>query len=356
MLVLIQVLGGFSQDTESYNINFLHKPWSEVLEIAKQENKLIFVDCYTSWCGPCKMLATKIFTQKDVADFYNANFICVKYDMEKGEGLKLVKEFGVKAFPTLIIFNGSGDEMHRKMGAGNADEIIQFGQEAIDNKGVGGMTMRFKNGDRSPEFVQEYLTILGNIGKAMTADEAVGTLLNEQDKSDWTNADNWILIKNYLCDIHSVEEAYIRTHKEEFMLVAGEEAFNAKWNDMYAKQSYQLMLKKSDSQYEIDQPAFDEFQRILNERNIPGKDELLLAVKVRVALFSKNWDELVQQCDQAMNYDFPSHDFLNWASFIEQYCTDDEVRKNALPWVKHAAKLSDEEMIKNWSNSLLEKL
>ena len=43
-------------------IAFFKGTWQEVLEQAKKENKLIFMDCYTSWCGPCKMLAKEVFT------------------------------------------------------------------------------------------------------------------------------------------------------------------------------------------------------------------------------------------------------------------------------------------------------
>ena len=67
----------------SAQINFREGGFAEALEAAKSENKLVFMDCYTSWCGPCKALAKDIFTRKDVGDFFNANFINVKYDMEK---------------------------------------------------------------------------------------------------------------------------------------------------------------------------------------------------------------------------------------------------------------------------------
>jgi len=360
ILVLIvmvsSMLTAYSQEDNADDINFLHKPWNEVIEIAKQENKLIFIDCYTSWCGPCKMLATKIFTQKKVADFYNANFICVKYDMEKGEGLKLVDKLKVKAYPTLLIYNGDGNEVHRKMGAGNAEEIISFGQEALDNKGFGGYAIRFAKGERSATFLQTYLIGLSNVGDVTTADAIARTLLNEQEKIDWNNASNWALIKAYLSDIYSDEEAYIRLHKADFQEVAGQGGFEDKWRQMYANQSFNLIVKKSNTEYEIDHTAFEAFSDVLDERNIPGKDELKLGVKIRAAGFSKDWNELVKQCDRAINYNFPAHEILNWASHIEQNCTDDIIRKKALVWVNHAAKLSDEERIKGWSNHLLEKL
>ena len=53
------------------------------LEKAKTGNKYVFVDCYTSWCGPCKLMTENIFPSKTVGDYMNNRFVCVKFDMEK---------------------------------------------------------------------------------------------------------------------------------------------------------------------------------------------------------------------------------------------------------------------------------
>ena len=76
----------FGQEDQD-GIHFMDNPtWQEVLKQAKEQNKMIFMDCYTVWCGPCKVLAKEIFSQKKVGDFFNAHFVNVKYDMEKGDG------------------------------------------------------------------------------------------------------------------------------------------------------------------------------------------------------------------------------------------------------------------------------
>src|ERR1035437_11041928 len=71
-------------------------------EKATKENKQIFFDCYTTWCGPCKWMATTIFTNDTVAEFYNKNFICVKMDMEKGVGIARSFKYNVNSYPTFL--------------------------------------------------------------------------------------------------------------------------------------------------------------------------------------------------------------------------------------------------------------
>ena len=77
---------------DSVGIRFMHESLVKGLETASVLNKPIFIDCYTTWCGPCKYLSTSVFPDKKVGEFYNENFICLKFDMEKGEGLDIAKK------------------------------------------------------------------------------------------------------------------------------------------------------------------------------------------------------------------------------------------------------------------------
>ena len=78
LVLSIVILCGFSISLLAQGIQFREGSWKEILEIAKKENKLVFVDNYTSWCGPCKKMVSEVFPLKEVGDFYNANFICYK--------------------------------------------------------------------------------------------------------------------------------------------------------------------------------------------------------------------------------------------------------------------------------------
>ena len=89
----------------SAQINFREGGFAEALEAAKSENKLVFMDCYTSWCGPCKLMASKEFVQEKAGEYFNPRFVSVKIDMEKGEGVELRKRYDVNAYPTLLVLN-----------------------------------------------------------------------------------------------------------------------------------------------------------------------------------------------------------------------------------------------------------
>lgn len=113
-------------------IQFYQGSWEQAKAKAEKEGKPIFVDAYATWCGPCKVMSKRIFTQKKVGDFYNKNFINYKYDMEKGTGPKFKRKHNVSAYPTLIYFNSEGKVVKKVKGARRADGLIQLGKKALE--------------------------------------------------------------------------------------------------------------------------------------------------------------------------------------------------------------------------------
>lgn len=120
--------------TANAEIVFLDNPaWSTVLERAKKENKIIFLDAYATWCGPCKQMDSEVYSDKAAADYYNANFINVKYDMEKGEGPMLAAKYAVTAYPYLLFINADGAMLHKGIGYKPAADFVKLGQTAKES-------------------------------------------------------------------------------------------------------------------------------------------------------------------------------------------------------------------------------
>ncbi|RYY98711.1 MAG: DUF255 domain-containing protein [Chitinophagaceae bacterium] len=114
-------------------IDFVHdKAWKDVLAEAKAKNKIIFLDAYATWCGPCKYLQQNVFTDGGVGSFYNDRFINVKMDMEAGEGPALAQQLGVSAYPTLFFINGDGEVLHKKVGATDVAGFLDLGNDAVN--------------------------------------------------------------------------------------------------------------------------------------------------------------------------------------------------------------------------------
>lgn len=56
--------------------------FSEAVELQKKNPKMIMVDIYTSWCGPCKMMSANTFGNEIIAKYLNEHFYPVKFNAE----------------------------------------------------------------------------------------------------------------------------------------------------------------------------------------------------------------------------------------------------------------------------------
>ncbi len=164
-IILLFTLSYFQIQAQS-GIDFFHGTWEEALEEAKAQDKLIFVDAYAVWCGPCKRMAKNVFTDKKVGEFYNKNFINMKIDMEKKMGRAFGRTYPVAAFPTLMYIDHKGELVHKVKGAQQVDGFLKLGEFAltkIDNSKD--FEVAYEKGDRSPELVYNYVKALNKAGK-----------------------------------------------------------------------------------------------------------------------------------------------------------------------------------------------
>lgn len=94
-------------------VDFRKISWEEAKAAAKKENKYIFIDCMTDWCGWCKVMDRETFSKQEVADYMNKNFVSLKMEMETGFGIKMAMKYRVAAFPTALYFNPNGELVYR---------------------------------------------------------------------------------------------------------------------------------------------------------------------------------------------------------------------------------------------------
>ena len=136
------------------------KEWKKVLKKAKKEKKLIFVDCYTSWCGPCKMMAKNVFTRQEVGDYYNNKFVCLKLDAEKESSHAFFKHYQANGYPSFFWLDARGNLLDTRTGSVSPEDFIRYAEEATKSDLSARLEVarkRWESGERSLELVQEYV-------------------------------------------------------------------------------------------------------------------------------------------------------------------------------------------------------
>ena len=156
LFILFISLSVFSQES----INFEKGTFKEILAKAKKEKKLVFMDAFAVWCGPCKLMEKNIFTLPSVSEYYNANFINARFDMEKGEGQEIAMKYGVRSYPTFLFLNGDGEVVMKNYGYMGEKDFLTIAQEANQPKYRNSSNKElFEKGESNPEFLLNMMSL-----------------------------------------------------------------------------------------------------------------------------------------------------------------------------------------------------
>lgn len=137
--LLLLVVGWFAFENEPVDfkaeteggIHFFKGSMAEAQTKATAENKIVFVDVYATWCGPCKRLKTKTFSEKKVGDFFNTHFINLAIDGETPEGRKVMENYSLSSYPTLLFLKPNGEVLEKALGFHSPSELILLGEKQI---------------------------------------------------------------------------------------------------------------------------------------------------------------------------------------------------------------------------------
>ncbi|SFW81793.1 thioredoxin family protein [Chitinophaga sancti] len=149
-------------------IQFATTDLATALDLARQQNKLVFVDVYTDWCAPCKKMEKTIFPQAKVGQLYNENFISCRVNGEKDKGPDIVKKYRVGAYPTFLFINPEGELVAKGSGyEESADPFLELGRSAIRKKAMNFSFSRMKHNyeknKNNKQFLAAYIEALDSL-------------------------------------------------------------------------------------------------------------------------------------------------------------------------------------------------
>lgn len=208
---------------QAQGIDFFHGTWEEALERAKAQDMIIFVDAYTTWCGPCKRMSKQVFPDKAVGSFYNKNFISMKIDMEKKPGIAFQRKYPVAAYPTLYYIDGDGEVVHKTTGGRSTDQFIDLGKSAISkNDKSGEFAEAYEKGDRDPKLIYNYVKALNKVGKPSLK------ISNDYIKSqkDLTTEENLTFLLEAAVQADSRIFGLLTKYRKQIAAIHSEEAVN----------------------------------------------------------------------------------------------------------------------------------
>lgn len=150
--------------------------WETVQKLANEQNRYVFIDCYTEWCGWCKVMDKSTFKDSAVVSFMNEHFIMQKLDMEQPENALLGAKYRVSGFPGYLLFNSSGYLVYRFTGYMNPENFMNVIHKALNPD----TQMKFPgiSNQLNPGFSKEYLSLFGTADKPNYKESVADSLLD----------------------------------------------------------------------------------------------------------------------------------------------------------------------------------
>ncbi len=338
----ILVMTGYAQD-KGRGIHFIEgEEWQKILQIAQEQDKYIFMDCYTSWCGPCKALSKDIFTKNEVGDFFNTHFINVKYDMEKGVGKELRNRYQsyIIGYPTLLLIDKKGEVVHQMAGFQEADVLIDGMKAGMEGQSLFAFRKRYAAGERSLEFIKAYVKALNGAFLKDDIEKIVKEYMQNMPLEKLQDQEVWELVGTYIKDPYSPQFEYVVFHLDRLAVRLKFDRFQLERQLNWAleKALKQLIELKKDEQenilpYRRETGKIDTLMRLIDRANLKRAEEYRAKKRIFELQLDGNWPEVYNYLTvcrdiKALGY---SDSYLNeMIQYMTQYCKDKKLLRKLL--------------------------
>jgi len=271
-------------NAQEVGIKFNTSKWEEVTKTAKKEKKIIFIDAYTTWCGPCKQMANTTFKDPEVGKLFNDNFISTKIDMESEEGIAFGKIYPISGYPTTLFIDNDGKVMKKTVGAIDSKQLITIAKLVLDptSSETYKLKKKYDKGDKSYENMTAYLE------SAMNEDvkpdsKIVNKYLDETPKDSILNETPFSIFYLFIHRLDNKHTIYFAENYEMILSIWGNNATN-KANELINEAVIEIMAGKEKRQYVYNfikilnadnEEEYNDFKKLIDEfidNNVEDKD------------------------------------------------------------------------------------
>lgn len=244
ILLLFLCSNTFGENTEG--IQFFHGSWEEAKSKAKEENKIVFIDFYTQWCGPCLNMVKTVFILPEVGDLYNDKFICLKIDAETKEGAVLAKQYAVRSYPTYAFINPANEKIvHRSGGRKSAEDFIALGKAALNPQMTSEYIIsEYDSGNRGQEFMLSYVRYKASIYKREAVFAGFAEIIKNGGKL--SDPEIWKLYKDCISGYDNPYLKELSNNYTKFVDLFGKKAVDGKLAKETTYCSADFMVKLCD--------------------------------------------------------------------------------------------------------------
>lgn len=350
---------------------FFHGSLDGALALARKQDKKVFLDIYTDWCGPCIVMQETVFPLPEVGAYFNERFVNYKLDAEDETvlGPEIAARFDVRSYPTYLILDSDGTEISRATSAMSGEQFIALASQILGETESQFETLaaRFDEGDRSPDFVQTYLdaAIVASSQSTMDAEfdfpafaelkKTAGEYFSSRDYSVLINETDARLITTYWDKVPRGDNLveYVIDHYDAFLAVSSAAAMSqfalgATWYAALDAASrgdagYEAYLNELNRQPLSKAVAYD-LER--DPESVLDPQRMRSVILMRYLVASEHWTAVAQEWEEriaAASKSVSARMLVSAAGDLGQ-STEDEHLEMALQYASRAYELDSSDL------------
>lgn len=325
------ILFAFQLSFSQQGIRFEDSDFATILAKAKAEKKLVFLDAYAAWCGPCKLMERNVFTDKNVADYYNKNFINAHFDMEKGEGPGLASKYGIRSYPTLLFLNGDGEVIGKELGYIKTEEFLALGKKNNNPQLINtNLKEEFIKGKLDQAGLLNFINLYAGKDPALAKQASEKYFINKKDKEFSGEEVNALL--NFTQSVDDVNYKVFAANKAEITKLLPEQ--NYVQFDNYLK-----LMKLVTSATDDKTKTIDDAKILKEGENLFPKEELAKSLNLYKLNYYSAHDNFPAYEKTVLEYyknpdEFNNNELLGAASTISERSEDVKSLQAAARWAE----------------------
>lgn len=289
----------------------------EATQKAIQEKKLIFWDYYTLG-NRHNDLVKKVFTDPDVNDFFTKHFVNIASESDRN---------------VLIFTTAGGEELHRVTEVGEAEDLLQEARRAVEGRGVAGLTEKYRRGEHTARFLEEYVNVLYRAGMNRQASEVAMDYLKGLAPECLKEKRYWDFLIRYVQQADPVFFDYLLTHRAEFYALYGEKEVSQKISDFWITGAENFVKDGV-----FDEAGFKAYTKRLKKEKVEGWRIIVRNARMHAAEQTGDWKTYVTLAEEKWNEEKVSDgELYSWGVKIEQQCRDEGIRYIAARWFAERA-------------------
>ena len=273
-------------------IEFFKGTYPEAKILAEKSNKKIFVDAYTTWCGPCKKMVKETFSDPDVGKYFNQNFVALQLDAENESESEFFREYTATAFPSLFWLDGKGDLLDMHVGFLDAAGFLEATKIASEKNLTAeyeSLKRRWESDERDFNLFKEYQRMISKVKPQLSkgiAEEYILGLTEEELLS---------------INTFTVLQSFMRTPDDNVFFntliknwdqyVEKSENPDDNWSRLYSSLVRLASIYRNNKDIETYNKHID----LIENLNFDYKDLFLESIQLENLIFDKKYSEAIDE-------------------------------------------------------------